>query len=400
MYARSNQIACPDDLHQLIDEMLVSENYEENFTSYKQSLKQYFSCLETAIANTMLHEPFSGHTLIGKYQLRTTGILQEWWNKLEREKAKRDKIVYRDNYRVAVYYYALNQGIHFLEGLFQYYPDCFHTYSPIPYFIPYFRSKTLLNNLQALMENMRENRVDRNLIAILENYFSGFSDNTMIHYFRWYHWHYAIKLAAEFPARLSYLAYSGRYEQELIEQLLSLNFNYTPFCHFLKEKMSKAIENLDDDYKKEEQWLLYQNQLYLIPETKMQAADNLIPPIKAQLLKYTKRRRKELGKRRKLWSKFPVGAIDPITGRYHFQVSLTERQLLFFFRVLLEMKILVVGTKKMLLAFIAEFIGTPNREHLSLHSLLSKDTIPSQNVINKVKQTLTSMLAYINSKYP
>ncbi|MDM8172941.1 hypothetical protein QT327_01035 [Olivibacter sp. 47] len=400
MYARSNRIARADDLHELINEVLISETDKESFTSYKRVIKQYFLSLETNISATVLHEPFSRYTLIGKYQLNITDVMQEWWRRLEQEKERRIKIPYGNNYRAAVYYYALNQGTRFLEGLFQHYPDSFHEHRSLPPFIPYLRSTTFLSNTHLLLGEMYKNRVDRQLINSLQNYFSGFADESMMSYFKWHHWHYALRLAAELPARLSYLKYSDRYERELIEQLIMLNFNYGPFCHLIREKMAKAVENLDDEYKKEEQWLTYQNQLALIPEIKKWAADSQILSIRKQLLTYSKRKRKELRKRRRLWSKFPVGAIDPATGRYHFQVSLTERQLLFFFRVLLEMKILIVDTKKMLFAFIADFIGTPNREHLALHSLLSKDTIPSQQVINKVKQMLTSMLNYINSKYP
>ncbi|MFC0318687.1 MULTISPECIES: hypothetical protein [Olivibacter] len=86
IYARSNQLACPEDLHALIDEMLVSEGYRENFTSYKQALQQYFSSLENTDSDMIFHGAPRRYILVDKYQSSMTNILEKWWTRLNKEK--------------------------------------------------------------------------------------------------------------------------------------------------------------------------------------------------------------------------------------------------------------------------------------------------------------------------
>ncbi|WP_130857927.1 hypothetical protein [Olivibacter jilunii] len=396
MYARSNEIVWPDDLLGLIDSFLSLGR--EDFVSLKQKVKRNFLDLEDVIYEMALRDPLSKCTLVSKYQVNVTELLETVWSGLQKEKKSRD-LKDTGNYRVAVYYYTLNRGIIFLERLYQFYPDQFQDARPLCSFIPFLRQKTYLNRFFLLMETLKENRVDRLLIITLENYFLGFLDSTVISYFKWQHWFYAFRLVSELPARLIHLKHSQRYEQELIEQLVTHNFNFSPFYHFLTGKMQKSIDGLEEDAGKEDQWISYLNMFSAIPMMRKLAADSDIPSIKHEIIKYIKIKKREYSKIRKLWFRFPLGVIDPKTGRYHFKVAFTVPQLLFFFRVLMETEMLFVQTKKKLFHFINDFIGTDKAGIISLRSLHSKNTLPSQKTINKVRECLLEIIDYINSKY-
>ncbi|MEH6307222.1 hypothetical protein RYH73_16360 [Olivibacter sp. CPCC 100613] len=401
MYAKSdNYLICSSKLDDLIAD-ITDENNVQDFSSSKRTLKQYFQHMEDMIAVNILQvHDFQGRDiLIRRYQISVTDALLTSWGKLNNCKQQRDGIRVKNNYEIAVFYHCMHCGIKFLENLQLFYPQNFQSEKILPSFLLHFRSKAFLNNVQELLWVFDENRIERKLISLLKDYFYGFLHEKAGNYITWHHWNYALKLSNELSSRLLFLGYADRKEEELIIQLISFNFNHLPFYHFIIEKMHRLVEVNDDPHGQEEQWTHYRVRLRAIPIIKELAADSQLPTIQYSLLTYIDKKLASFRKTRKIWSKFPVGGAKEDSKKYYFRVSLTARQLIFFFRILLELQILMVGKKKMLFTFIANFIGTPNADRLALHSLLSKDDIPSQQVIEKVKEILIKMINHINTKY-
>lgn len=400
MDMHADGFAYVDELSELIND-LINRRRISDFASCKREIKQYFNRLKNSIDNAILHMPDMQvrNILISRHQITLTETLTNYWASLKNKKMLRRGADFSGDSGVAVYYYCINWGIQFLHYLMLYYPQHFEINRPLPSFVPYFRSKKMQNNVVVLLSSFRENRIDKRLIDVLSNYFYSFLNNKSFNHITWHHWTYAVKIASELSSRLSFLSYTDRHQEELAELLITFNFNHRPFFRFIAEKMSELMEPCKDLYEKEQQWIQFHERLESIPVMSEMACDTTLPDIRYSVAKYIERKLESLSKQRKIWSKFPVGAVNQNSKNYHFKVSLTARQLIFFFRILLELEILVVGRKKTLFTFIANFIGTPNTDRLELHSLLSKDEIPSQNVIEKVKSVLISMINHINANY-
>jgi hypothetical protein len=83
----------------------------------------------------------------------------------------------------------------------------------------------------------------------------------------------------------------------------------------------------------------------------------------------------------------------------YFYVNFTALQLLFFFKLMIETKILLMKNRTGLFNFISHHIGTQRKSKLSTGSMQRKFGVIDSAGVRKVKSSLIDMIQLINKKY-
>jgi|GEM_PF-3292518 len=296
--------------------------------------------------------------------------------------------------------FLIEQVYDLIAHLQTYYPDSFDFDANMPSHYQDFLGLPCLNNLVSLEKSLEEKNVDDDLISILKDFFSATNETQRFQIRTWRQFQFRESLFTRITHALANLDGAGA-NLEILKIMIAYELNSIQvYSFFIKFIEKTALGNTD--LEEQEQGLLYLVKLFRQVRVEVKSAfDPDAPSLKGAVLEsleaeLTYIKQKNEAFLNKFKSAHPDGQ-----NRFYFKVAMTLPELMFFFRILLEIGWMATRFNSYLYEFIAKHIQTERMDQLSKKSMrnhFSSKPFPDR-IVKSVRAWLEKAINHIDTHY-
>jgi hypothetical protein len=299
-----------------------------------------------------------------------------------------------------VFEWVLNGVFELFEYLRTYFKAHFNYEAELPVKFIERTKNSRYTTRQDLNDKLTEFKVDKDLVNLLKNFSEASSDSEKFTLHTWRQWDYLIVTIKIIYGFLDDPP-TGDINLELLKLLISQEFNSIQvYAYFIKYVERITLSEIT--FQEQQQELLYLIKVFrqvridteFMYDVKVQSLKiSVVESLEAELA-YLEQKEKLLIQSLKATE--PNGP-----SKFYFTVAITLAELMFFFRIMLEVKVIFTKFNSYLYEFVSNHIRTQRAENLSKQSQrnhLSNKLFPDRTVKN-VKGWLEKMINHINLYY-
>ena len=299
-----------------------------------------------------------------------------------------------------VFEWVLNGVFELFEYLRTYFKAYFNYEADLPVKFIERAKNTYFTTPQDLTDKLTELKVDKDLLNLLKNFSEASRDSEKFTLRTWRQWDYLVGTVIFIYAFLDD-SIKGDINLELLKLLISQEFNsiqvYAYFIKYVERiTLGEAI------FQEQQQELLYLIKVFR--QVRIDAEfmyDSKVQSLKSSVVESLEAELAYLEQKEKLLIQ-SLKATEPNgPSKFYFTVAITLAELMFFFRIMLEVKVIFTKFNSYLYEFVSNHIKTQRAENLSKQSQrnhLSNKLFPDRTVKN-VKGWLEKMINHINLYY-
>ena len=300
----------------------------------------------------------------------------------------------------AIFDWLLTETFKLLEHLRYYFPDYFNFEAKLPYsYIEWYRKGHLkVNNL--LINKLHETNVDQDLIKLIADFNQSDLGEERFKIKTWKQLDYLV-FAIEALAQIFSESRPEDMNLEILKLFITLDFNsiyvYSYFIKYL-ERFTLG----EGSFQEQQQDLLYI--LKVFRQVRVDAKvpyDSRVQSLKISVVESLEAELNYLEQREKLYLQNFKATNPESPSKFYFNVAVTLAELMFFFRVMLEVKVIYTKFNSYLYEFISNHIRTERAENISKKSMrnhFNNKPFPDR-VVQTVKSWLVKMVAHIDLYY-
>lgn len=299
-----------------------------------------------------------------------------------------------------VFEWVLNGVFELFEYLRAYFKAHFNYEAELPVKFIERAKNTRYTTRQDLNDKLTEFKVDKDLVNLLKNFSEASSDSEKFNLHTWRQWDYLIVTIKIIYGFLDDPP-TGDINLELLKLLISQEFNSIQvYAYFIKYVERITLSEIT--FQEQQQELLYLIKVFR--QVRIDAEfmyDSKVQSLKSSVVESLEAELAYLEQKEKLLIQ-SLKATEPNgPSKFYFTVAITLAELMFFFRIMLEVKVIFTKFNSYLYEFVSNHIRTQRAENLSKQSQrnhLSNKLFPDRTVKN-VKGWLEKMINHINLYY-
>ncbi|QKJ28409.1 hypothetical protein HQ865_01080 [Mucilaginibacter mali] len=285
-----------------------------------------------------------------------------------------------------------------LEDMCAFFRDYFNLDAKLP--STFFEPDSHSNQIARLTANLQQHQIDEDLSELVLNYAHAVSNSDKFKVKTWRQLNFHKKLIAAVE-KLIEPPQSGDINLELLKLFVRYEFNSIQvYAYFVK--YIEQITTKETAFEEQQGALLYL--LKIFNQVRVES-DHLYEPtiqsLKASVLESITAELNYLEQKNKLYQESFKGSDSAPTSKFYFGIAVTLAELMFLFRVFLEVGFMHTKFKSYLYEFVHNHIKPEKEENFSMKSmrnLLNSKPFPDRLVRN-IRGWLVIMIAHIDLYY-
>lgn len=291
------------------------------------------------------------------------------------------------------------QVIKVLNHLRTYYPEYFNLDAILPAHYTEIIQHHSFNEIAALMEALKTADVDEPLLSLLKSYLSatGGSERFQIKTWR----QLVFQQDVYKGLRLFLTCPKKDLTLEILKMLISMDFNSIQvYGYFIRYLERITLGDQEFAWQQERLSFLMKSFRQVMIEASTQYDQNA-PSLKVSVLESINAEINYVEQKEKIFLQ-TFKTVNPENAtNFYFKVAITLQELMFFFRVALEVKFIATKFKSYLYEFINNHIQTENAENLSKQSMRNhfNNKLFPEKVVLIIRTWLLKMIEHIDIYY-
>jgi hypothetical protein len=287
-----------------------------------------------------------------------------------------------------------------LEHIRNYFPAFFDLNADLPSRFHLFFKASEHEFSKILLANLNNYALDKDLINLIQSYVAATDRSEKFRLKKWRQWSYLLK-AVKALADFFNTPPDGDLTLDLLKLLICLDFNSLHvYTYFLK--YTERITLIDLSFQEQQEQLLYLVKVFRqVRVESEQRYDPRVQSLKTSVLDSLSAELTYLEEKHKLLMQNFKSTTAGSPSRFYFTVLITLAELMFFFRIMLEVGVIQTKFNSYLYEFVANHIRTQRAENISKKSMrnhFSNKPFPDK-VVQNVRAWLTKMIGHIDLYY-
>ncbi len=300
----------------------------------------------------------------------------------------------------AIFDYLLTETFRLLEHLKYYFSDYFDFEAKLPYsYLEWYKKGHVLTNNQ-LLTKLHETNLDHELIKLIADFNQLDQSEGRFQMKTWKQLDYLV-FAIEALIKAFSDPRPADMNLEILKLFVTIDFNSIyVYAYFIKYLERFTLG--EGSFQEQQQDLLYI--LKLFRQVRVDAKvpyDSRVQSLKISVVESLEAELNYLEQREKLYLQNFKATNPESPSKFYFNVAVTLAELMFFFRVMLEVKVIYTKFNSYLYEFISNHIKTERAENISKKSMrnhFNNKPFPDR-VVQNVKSWLVKMVAHIDLYY-
>lgn len=298
-----------------------------------------------------------------------------------------------------IFNWVLTRLFSLLDHLHKYFPTVFDFEAVLPsQFLSQYHPTHLVQEKE-ILNKLGQTGVDPQLFDVTQSYFLAFNEPDQVRISTWRHWDYLLHLL-DWVNEFTLNPAEGDSTLALLKLFIAKNFNSIHIYAFFLKYMEHLMQS-DRSFQEQQQDLLHLLKVFRQVRVENQYSyDSRVQLLQTSLIDCLTAELEYLTQKEKLFLK-EFKSTDNKTSKFYFDVMVTLAELMFFFRVLMEVGFIRTKFNSYLYEFVAAHIHTQRSENLSKKSMrnhFSNQPFPDRLVQN-VREWLSKMIKHIDIYY-